>query len=185
MKIEGAQTIQADRPRIFALLQDEDVLRRCLPGVQRLTRQADDRFALTWEVGFGSVRGTYEGKVLLTERDPPERIQIEVDGQGKLGFVRGKGFLRLEAEESSGAPSTRLVYQGEVQIGGTLAGVGQRMIQAASKVMVGQFFAAIEAEAKAAQSTSAMPVRHGPLRNLLRWLRSILRGLFHRPARSA
>jgi len=108
-----------------------------------------------------------------------------VDGQGKLGFVRGKGFLRLEAEESSGAPSTRLVYQGEVQIGGTLAGVGQRMIQAASKVMVGQFFAAIEAEAKAAQSTSAMPVRHGPLRNLLRWLRSILRGLFHRPARSA
>ena len=185
MKIEGVQTIQAERPRVFALLLDEDILRRCLPGVQRLTRQADDRFALTWEVGFGSVRGTYEGNLSLTERAPPDRIQVKVEGQGKLGFVRGRGLLRLEAEESSGTPSTRLVYQGEVQIGGTLAGVGQRMIQAASKVMVGQFFAAIEAEAKAAQSNSAMPVRHGPIRNLLRWLRSILRGLFQRSARSA
>ena len=185
MKIEGTQTIQADRPRIFALLVDQDVLRRCIPGAQRLTRQADDRFALTLDVGFGSVRGTYEGKVSLTERSPPERIQIEVDGQGKLGFVRGRGLLRLEALEAGRAPWTRLVYQGEVQIGGTLAGVGQRMIQAASKVMLGQFFAGIEAEAKAAQRASAMPVKYGPLRNLLRWLKSILRGLFQRPASGA
>src|SRR5262249_14819771 len=124
VKIEGSQTIQADRPRVFALLVDEDVLRRCVPGVQRLTRQTEDRFALTLEVGIGSVRGTYEGTVSLTERAPPDRIQVEVDGQGKLGFLRGKGALRLEAEERSGAPSTRLLYQGEVQIGGTLAGVG-------------------------------------------------------------
>ncbi len=180
MKIEGSYTIQAAPARIFALLVDEDVLRRCVPGVRRLIREGEDRFALTLDVGFGSVQGTYEGRVALSEKVPPSRLQIAVDGQGRLGFVRGRGLLQLESDEKPGTQPTRIAYQGEVQIGGALASVGQRMIQGAAKAMVGQFFAAIEAEAIAAESPVPIPVKHGRLRNLLRWLRSILRGLFQR-----
>lgn len=182
MKIEGSYAIQAAPARVFALLVDEEVLRRCVPGVRRLIRESEDRFGLTIDVGFGSVQGTYEGRVTLSEKVPPSRLQISVEGQGKLGFVRGKGLLQLEPDEASGAPSTRISYQGEVQIGGALASVGQRMIQAAAKAMVGQFFAAIEAEAKAAESAVPKPVKHGRLRNLLRWLRAILRSLFQQLA---
>ena len=182
MKIEGSSTIQAAPARTFALLIDEDVLRRCVPGVRRLIREGEDRFAVILDVGFGSVEGTYEGRVALSEKVPPSRLQIAVDGQGRLGFVRGKGLLQLESDEKSGAQLTRIAYQGEVQIGGALASVGQRMVQGAARAMVGQFFAAIEAEAKAAESQVPVPVKHGRLRNLLRWLRSILRGLFQRRA---
>jgi hypothetical protein len=91
-------------------------------------------------------------------------------------------LLQLVPDDTSGKQSTRIAYQGEVQIGGALASVGQRMIQGAAKALVGQFFAAIEAEAKAAESAVPVSVRHGRLRNLLRWLRSILKGVFQRLA---
>jgi carbon monoxide dehydrogenase subunit G len=185
VKIEGTYAIPAKRETIFALLVDENVLRRCVPGVQRLVRESENRFAATLDVGLGAVQGTYEGTVTLSERVPPERLEITVDGKGKLGFVQGKGLLRLETVMEAGSPLTRITYQGDVQVGGSVAAVGQRMIQAAAKMMIGQFFAAIEGEAKAAQSEKRAPVKHGPVRNFLRWLRSIIRDLFRRQARSA
>ncbi len=184
MKIEGKYTTQGTRERVFALLLDEDMLRRCVPGCRRLVREGDDRFAVTLDVGLGSVQGTYEGTVSFRQKVPPERLEMIIDGKGKLGFVRGTASLQLGPGDNA-IQSTLITYQAEVQIGGTIAGVGQRMIQGAAKMMAGQFFAAIEAEAKAAATESAVAVKHGRLRNLLRWLRSILRNLFRRPARTA
>ena len=102
------------------------------------------------------------------------KIALTVEGTGKLGWVKGKGVLRLD--EGAGV-GTQIVYQGDVQVGGSIAGVGQRMIQGAAKAMAGQFFAALQAEAKAA-AEALPPPRHGFLRNLARWIAGALRRWF-------
>ncbi len=180
MKIEGTYASTGPRDRIFALLVDEEVLRRCVPGCRRLTKQGEDRFSVALDVGLGSVAGSYEGTVSLSQKAPPERLEIALDGKGKLGFVRGKASLQLTPAPHNGLQSTVIAYQGEVQIGGTIATVGQRVLQGTAKMMAGQFFAALEAEAIAAESASATPVQHGGWRNFLRWLRSVFRSLFRR-----
>ena len=179
MKIEGTYTIAAGRERVFALLLDGAVLRRCVPGCKELTRQADDRFDATLEVGVGSVKGVYTGTLTIAEKVAPERLAMAVSGKGKAGFVNGKGTLRLEPIEEAGASATRIVYEGDVQIGGTIATVGQRMLSGAAAMMTGQFFAAIDAEAKAA-AAEAPPPRQGALVNLFRWLWALVRGLVGR-----
>ena len=184
MKIEGTYASRGPRDRIFALLVDEDVLRRCLPGCRRLTKQGDDRFSVELDVGLGEVAGSYEGTVILSQKAAPERLEIAIDGKGKLGFVRGKASLKLTPASDDGRQSTLIAYQGEVQIGGTIASVGQRVLQGTAKMMAGQFFAAVEAEAVAAESAAAAPVQHSRWRDFLRWLRSILRNMFRRPTRT-
>jgi carbon monoxide dehydrogenase subunit G len=183
VKIEGTYASRAPRDRIFALLVDEEVLRRCMPGCRSLTKQGEDRFSVALDVGLGSVAGSYEGTVSLSQKAPPERLEIALDGKGKLGFVRGRASVQLRPH--NGLQSTLIAYQGEVQIGGTLASVGQRVLQGTAKMMAGQFFAALEAEAITAESASAAPVQHGRWRNVLRWLRSMLRSIFRRPTRAA
>ncbi|MBI3268982.1 MAG: carbon monoxide dehydrogenase subunit G [Planctomycetes bacterium] len=199
MKIDGEYLMPGSRARVFALLVDPAVLQRCVPGCKRLEREADHRYVATLEVGIGSVKGLFEGSVELAEQVPPERLVMLVEGKGKPGFAKGKGSVRLEAlpDDAGGAPLTRVVYEGEVQVGGTIASVGQRMIQGASKVMAGQFFASLEAEAKVAAEAAAraaasaanpeapplpppLPPKHGPVRAFGRWLWSLLRGLFRR-----
>jgi carbon monoxide dehydrogenase subunit G len=180
LKIEGSYRIPAPRERVFPLLVDEQVLCRCVPGCRRLERQTEDRFSATLDVGVGSVKGTYEGTVTLSQRVPPDRLEMQVEGQGRLGFVRGKGSLVLENAPDGDSPITRVLYQGDVQVGGSLASVGQRMVQSASKMMAGQFFAALEAEVKARLEPQPQPVRHSPVRSLFRWLRALVRDLLHR-----
>jgi len=180
VKIEGTYASHGPRDRIFALLVDEEVLRRCVPGCRSLTKQGEDRFSVALDVGLGSVAGSYEGTVSLSQKAPPERLEIAVDGKGKLGFVRGKASLQLTPAPHDGLQSTLIAYHGEVQIGGTIASVGQRVLQGTAKMMAGQFFAAVEAEAVAAESASAAPVQHGRWRDFLRWLHSLLRSVFRR-----
>jgi carbon monoxide dehydrogenase subunit G len=184
VKIEGTYASHGPRDRIFALLVDEEALRRCVPGCRRLNKQGDDRFSVALDVGLGSVAGSLEGTVSLSQKSPPERLEIALDGKGKLGFVRGKASVQLTPAPRNGPQSTLIAYQGDVQIGGTIASVGQRVLQGTAKMMAGQFFAALEAEAIAAESASVAPVQHGRWRNFLRWLRSMLRSLFQRPTRS-
>jgi carbon monoxide dehydrogenase subunit G len=95
-----------------------------------------------------------------------------VDGKGKQGFMRGSGTLDLEAREKN---STLVRYAGDVQVGGPLVQVGQRVIDSAAKMMLGQFFAAAAAELQAEGSGTV--ARQGLLINFWRWiLRSFLRG---------
>jgi carbon monoxide dehydrogenase subunit G len=174
VKIEGKYVTPLPRERVFPFLIDENVARRCIPGCRQLIRESEDRFAVVLDLGLGSIQGTYQGTVSFSQKISPERLEMIVDGKGKLGFVSGKASLQLAEDE----PQTTLItYQGDVQIGGTIAGIGQRMLQGTAKMMAGQFFAAIEAEAKAAESELAT-VKHGRLRNFFRWLTSILRGVF-------
>ena len=144
MKIDGTHEIKASRERVYALITDPEVLRRCIPGCQSLEKTDQDTYAAIMKAGVGMIKGTFKGNVKLAEMRPPEHYRLEVDGKGGPGFVKGTGDFDLE--EKDGA--TLIRYAGEMQVGGTIAGIGQRMIQGAAKMMASRFFTALEAEAK-------------------------------------
>ena len=100
---------------------------------------------MTLRAGVGSIKGLFTGNVRLQEIHPPEHYKIVVDGKGQPGFLKGSGVIDLAERDGV----TEIRYSGEVQVGGTIAGVGQRMIEGAAKMMASQFFTGIESEAQA------------------------------------
>jgi len=142
MKVEGTQELHAPRERVYSALTDPEILQRCIPGCESLEKTAEDTYAATLKAGVGSIKGTFKGEVRLEEMRPPEHYRIVVEGKGGVGFAKGSADFDLE--ECDGA--TLIKYSGELQIGGTIAGVGQRMIQGAAKMMASRFFAALGAE---------------------------------------
>jgi carbon monoxide dehydrogenase subunit G len=172
MKIEGTQELRARRERVYQSLIDPEVLRRCIPGCERLEQTGENTYAATLRTGVGSIKGVFTGNVRLEDMRPPEHYRIVVDGKGQPGFLKGAGDLDLEAR----GEETFISYQGDVQVGGTIAGVGQRMIQGAARMMATQFFTAIEAEAQ--REAHEPPPQHGFFRTALRWLSGWLRRIF-------
>jgi carbon monoxide dehydrogenase subunit G len=172
MKIEGSHELRARRERVFAVLVDPDVLQRCIPGCERLEKTGENSYATTLRTGVGSIKGVFTGNVRLEDVRPPEHYRIVVDGKGQPGFLKGTGDLDLEQRDEI----TTIAYAGDVQVGGTIASVGQRMIQGSAKMMASQFFTAIEVEAQTGAGES--PPEHGFFRTTLRWFSGWLRRLF-------
>ena len=172
MKIEGIHELRAPRDRVFKVLTDPAVLQRCIPGCERLEQTAENSYSVTMRAGVGSIKGVFTGNVRLEDVQPPAHFRMVIDGKGQPGFLKGSGELDLE--ERDGA--TAVNYKGDVQVGGTIAGVGQRMIQGAAKMMAAQFFTAIEAEAQA--EADEPPPKHGFFRTALRWLSGWLHRTF-------
>jgi carbon monoxide dehydrogenase subunit G len=172
LQIEGKQELRASRERVFQELIDPAVLQRCIPGCERLERTGENAYSTTLRAGVGSIKGVFTGTVRLEDVRPPEHYRIIVEGKGQPGFLKGAGDLDLEEREGL----TIVTYKGDVQVGGTIAGVGQRMIQGAAKMMASQFFTAIEAEAST--QASDPPPKHGFFRTALRWFSGWLRRTF-------
>jgi uncharacterized protein len=142
MKIEGSQTLNAPRERVWAALIDPEVLRRCIPGCESLEKTDEHTYAATLKAGVGPIKGVFKGIVRLEDMHPPEHYRIVVEGKGGPGFAKGSGDFDLEEAEGK----TVIKYSGELQVGGTIAGIGQRMIQGTAKMMASQFFNRLEAE---------------------------------------
>ncbi|MDT5121735.1 MAG: uncharacterized protein QOC96_1217 [Acidobacteriota bacterium] len=174
MKIEGTHELHAKRERVFQVLTDPEVLKRCIPGCERLEKTGENAYAATLRAGVGSIKGVFTGNVRLEDLRTPEHYRMVVDGKGQPGFLKGTGDLDL-AEQGD---ATIIKYAGDVQVGGTIASVGQRMIQGAAKMMASQFFTAIEAEAKT--ETGEPPPKHGFFRTALRWFSGWLRRTFRK-----
>jgi carbon monoxide dehydrogenase subunit G len=150
MKIEGTQKLHASRQRVYSALTDPKTLQRCIPGCESLEKTAENAYAATLKAGVGAIKGAFKGEVRLEDMRPPGHYRIVVEGKGGVGFAKGSADFDLE--ESDGA--TLIKYAGELQIGGAIAGVGQRMIEAAAKMMASRFFAALEAEVRVDSDTN-------------------------------
>lgn len=174
MKIEGTHELRAVRERVFQVLTDPEVLKRCIPGCERLEKTGENAYAATLRAGVGSIKGVFTGNVRLEDLRAPEHYRMVVDGKGQPGFLKGTGDLDLEEQ----GEATIIKYAGDVQVGGTIASVGQRMIQGAAKMMASQFFTAIEAEAKT--EANDPPPSHGFFRTALRWFSGWLRRTFQK-----
>jgi len=177
MKISGERTLPASRQLVWELFNDPQRLARLIPGCEKLDQVAPDEFIGTINIGIAGVKGVYTGKLKLDEIRPPEHYKMNVDGKGKQGFMRGFGALDL-ASKSDHPNYTSVSYAGDVQVGGPLVQVGQRVIDSAAKMLIGQFFAAAEAELKA--NAVGGVVRQGFLLNFWRYLLSVIRSLLAR-----
>lgn len=163
MKLEGTHVLDASRERVYQCLVNREVLQRCIPGCERLEQTAENTFAATIRTGVGSIKGVFNGTARLEDLREPEHIRIVVDGKGAPGFLKGSGDLDLASQDTG----TQVTYTGEVQVGGTIASVGQRMIQGTAKMMATQFFTSLAAEAKTA--VGEPPPQHDFFRTALRW----------------
>jgi|SRR5215471_20278102 len=140
MKIEGMHELKAARSAVYAAMIDPAVLARTIPGCEKLEQTGDNTYAVSLRAGVGSIKGLFTGNVRLEEMRAPEHYRIIVDGKGQPGFLKGSGTIELVERDSM----TEIKYLGDVQVGGTIAGVGQRMIEGAAKTLASQFFTAIE-----------------------------------------
>ncbi len=140
MKIHGIHQIHATRDHVFAALIDPQILQHCIPGCESLEKSGDDTYVATMKARIGPVKGTFKGNVRLEDVHPPSHYRMIVDGKGGPGFVKGTGEFDLSESDSE----TSIVYTGDMQVGGVIASVGQRMIEAAAKMLAAKFFNELE-----------------------------------------
>jgi carbon monoxide dehydrogenase subunit G len=138
MKLEATYTIPAPRDLVWQQLMNPEALARALPGCEKIEPNPDGSFHAELKVGIAAVKGTYHGRIEILEAVPPERYRMKVEGRGTGSFLRGEGTLTL----SERATETVISYAAEVQVGGIIASVGQRLMLGAAKQIVNQFFEA-------------------------------------------
>jgi hypothetical protein len=136
MKIEGSADIPAPRDRVWAAFLDPSVLAQALPGCENLEAVGENEYKAIMKVGVAAIKGTFEGKVKLSDLEPPNRYRMAVEGSGGPGFVRGDARMQLSDVEGG----TRVSYDADVQVGGLIASVGQRLLGGVTKMMLDQFF---------------------------------------------
>jgi uncharacterized protein len=134
VKIEGTYNLNAPRDDVWAAILEPEVLAAALPGAQELERVADNDYRGRMNIRVGPVQGLFSGRVTLSNLRPLEGYDIAVDGKGAPGFVRGEGSLSLEAQ----GEQTLLHYRGEIQVGGRLASIGQRLMESSCHALIRQ-----------------------------------------------
>jgi uncharacterized protein len=142
VRISGSYTLALPRERAYQIMQDPEILARAIPGCESLERTGPDEYRMKMKMALASLSGAFEGKVRITDQAPPESFRLVVEGSGKIGFVKGDGLLRLNPVEGG----TEVSYEGEAQVGGTMAAVGQRLIDGTAKMMIKKFMENLRTE---------------------------------------
>jgi carbon monoxide dehydrogenase subunit G len=117
-------------------MQDPEILARAIPGCESLEKIGENEYKMKMKMALASISGSFEGKVRITDQTPPTSFRLIVEGAGKIGFVKGDGLLKLAAADAG----TEVTYEGDAQVGGTMAAVGRRLIDGTSKMMIKKFF---------------------------------------------
>jgi len=136
MKLEGAYEVPAPRDKVWDAFLDPTLLKQAMPGCEKLEATGPDEYKATMKIGVGGVKGTFEGKVKLSDKKQPDSYRMAVDGSGGPGFIRGETVITL----TDNAGGTRVSYTADVQVGGLIASVGQRLLGGVSKMMADKFF---------------------------------------------
>jgi uncharacterized protein len=139
MQMNDSQRILAPKEKVWAALNNPDILKQCIPGCQSLEMTAPNEMTATVVLRVGPVKASFGGKVTLSDLDPPNSYRISGEGSGGIaGFAKGGATVRL-SEEAPGV--TILAYEVDAQIGGKLAQLGGRLIDSTAKKLAGEFFA--------------------------------------------
>jgi len=151
MTLDGTHRFKAPRDRVWAAFTDPAVLARATPGCERLDPVGPDEFEATLSIGVAAVKGVYQGRLRITDKQAPDGYTLHVEGSGRPGFVKGVGRLVLTEQDGG----TLVAIQAEAQVGGLIAAVGQRLVGAAGRMLMSQFFSALEAEVDKAATSQA------------------------------
>jgi hypothetical protein len=142
MDITGSYTFNAPPDRVWELLMNPTVLSSCIPGCEGFEPEGDDRYKVTLTIGLAAITGTYNGTVVLVDKQPHQSYRLIVEGQGRPGFVKGSSAITLRPDGAA----TAVDVAGSVQTGGPIARVGQRLIGGVAKMMMDRFFACLQSK---------------------------------------
>lgn len=144
MELEASRALPADRETIWRALNDPEVLKRCIPGCESLDRGDDGTLAARMTARVGPVSARFAGTVAMHDLVPPESYRLEFQGQGGVaGFAKGEAWVRLDPAEGGG---TTMHYRSKAAVGGKLAQVGARLIDASARKIADDFFERFAAE---------------------------------------
>jgi carbon monoxide dehydrogenase subunit G len=141
MKISGNATLHAPVEAVYEALRDPRVLVRTIPGCERLEAVGEDAYQMTVTAGVASIRGTYAGDVRLTDQRAPHGFVLRASGSGGPGTVSADVAVELAPGDDG---TTVLSYDADAVVGGTIGGVGQRLLAGVAKRTAGEFFAAVD-----------------------------------------
>lgn len=154
MELQGDRLIPASLDKTWAALNDPETLKACITGCESLERTGDDAFAAVVAVKVGPVSARFKGNLKLSNVQAPTSYTINFDGQGGVaGFGKGSADVSLSPE----GEHTRLKYLAKAQVGGKMAQVGSRLIDAAASKVAEDFFKAFEAQLAPPAPPAAAP----------------------------
>lgn len=172
MDIAGEYRIAAPREVVWAALNDPEVLKRSIPGCKELEQRSPTDLAAKVTLKIGPISATFNGAVTLEDLNPPESYTIVGQGQGgAAGFAKGRAAVVLTEID---AETTKLAYTAKAEVGGKLATLGGRLIQATSRKLADEFFTAFVKELSGdgePGETAPVPKKEGS-----RWTRWLRRG---------
>ena len=137
MKLAASYTLAAPREAVFAAITDPAVLQRCIDGCEKMVKTGDGSYDAHLKLGLAGIKGSYVGKVQLRDVKAPESYTLLIEGKGGPGFVKGTAKISL-AEKKPG--HTELRCDADALVGGMIAAVGSRLVEAAAKRMMDEFF---------------------------------------------
>ncbi len=144
MKVTGTYFVPAVPERVWEILMDPAFLKLAIPGCEEMVEEAEHQYRVTIKAGVAAIKGTFTGQVRLEQMRAPDHYRMVTTAQGTMGFVNGSGEIDLAPKDGA----TEVHYQGDVQVGGMLAAVGSRMVEAAFRKSVNDFFATVTDRAK-------------------------------------
>lgn len=161
MKIDGQYLFHGPQTAAWEIVRDPEVLATALPGTKSLDKVGENEYTGEMNVRIGPVSGLFSGRLVVSNEVPPVSCTLTVEGRGSPGFLSGAGNINLSDQ---GDGTTLLNYDGEVQIGGRLASVGQRLLDTASKSLIRQGLEAIDLalQARLAAQSTGEPVEYAP-----------------------
>jgi carbon monoxide dehydrogenase subunit G len=143
LEMSGEYVLPQSREKVYAALNDAEMLKKCIPGCEELVKESDNEFAAIVKLTVGPVSARFKGRVKLEDLDPPNGYRIAGEGEGGVaGFAKGGATVKL-TEVPEG---TKLTYNAEANVGGKIAQLGQRLLAGTSKKIADKFFANFTAE---------------------------------------
>jgi carbon monoxide dehydrogenase subunit G len=161
VKIEGEYLFNGPRDDVWEIIRDPEVLATALPGTKSLDKVGENEYVGEMNVRVGPVAGLFSGRLIVSNEVPPTSLTLTVDGRGTPGFLNGAGNVVLN---DPGDGTTLMKYDGDVQVGGKLASVGQRLLDTASKSMIRQGLEALDMalQARVEAKTEGKAVEYTP-----------------------
>ena len=141
LEMKGEHALPVQQEELWRLLNDPEVLAKVIPGCNTVRLVGEGRYEMGLKLQVGSVSGEYMGSVLISEKQEPAHYVMLIEGQGSIGFMKGSAAFDLEAK---GEGASLLRYAGSAEVGGVVAGVGQRVLSGVAKFLAGRFFKALE-----------------------------------------
>jgi len=156
MEMTGEQLIAAPQKAVWDALNNPEMLKTCVPGCESIDPIGDNEFQVLMVARVGPVSAKFKGKLTLSDIKPPNSYSLAFEGQGgPAGFAKGSASVRLESVEGD---KTRLGYDVKASVGGKLAQIGSRLVDAAAKKVADDFFRTFKAKVGAAQGNEDVTV---------------------------